>query len=381
MKRIIAIWKIQKRYFNNDIFYISVFVGIGLGVLNAWLDTFIFYVGTESFIDFLIFNVPATEAFARTLVLVLFVVFGYLFSKKYYQLEDNKILLEYSLNKSPEAIYWLDKKGNFYYVNYSAAESLGYRVDEVLELNILNLHRNDKTYTIEQWKNEWILLQKKKILRFETQHVKKNGSIIDVEIIANFVIHEKLEYIVAFVRDVSERKIKEQEIMLLNKQLEKSASLDSLTEIFNRSRFDGFLKQLLSEYDRYSREFSLIIYDIDNFKKVNDIYGHKVGDNVLQEFVAITKKQIRDSDIFARWGGEEFVILLPQTRLEEASNVANKIRVAVQEHHFDNVGDVTVSLGVSMIIKNDTSETIFSRVDKALYEAKNTGRNKVVIVK
>ena len=219
MKDIITVWETQKRYFNNEIFYISVLIGIGLGILNAYLDTFIFYSGAETFIDFLIIKVPTTEAFARTLVLALFTVFGYLFSKKYYQLEDNKILLEYSLNKSPEPIYWLDKKGDFFYVNHSAAESLGYSIDELLLLNTFNLHRHDNTYTKELWENRWELLQRKRFLRFETQHVKKNGSLIDVEIMANFVTHKKQEYFVAFARDISEQKIKEQEVLRLNKQL------------------------------------------------------------------------------------------------------------------------------------------------------------------
>ncbi len=378
MKDIITIWETQKRYFNNEIFYISVLIGIGLGILNAYLDTFIFYSGAETFIDFLIIKVPTTEAFARTLVLALFTVFGYLFSKKYYQLEDNKILLEYSLNKSPEPIYWLDKKGDFFYVNKSAADNLGYSIDELLSLNTFTIHRHDNTYTKELWESRWELLQRKRFLRFKTQHVKKNSSVIDVEIMANFVTLKKKEYFVAFARDISEQKIKEEEILKLNKQLEKAASIDALTNIYNRFRFDDFFKQLLSEYNRYSKDFSLIMYDIDYFKKVNDIYGHKIGDKILQEFVLITQEHIRDSDIYARWGGEEFVILLPQTRLEEATKVAEKIRVAVKEHYFEKVGCITVSLGVSMVMQNDSCESIFLRVDKALYEAKENGRNKVV---
>ncbi len=379
MKEQVKRWKLEKRYINSKFFYLSVLAGIGLGILNAYLDTFVFFVGPGTFLDFLILSVPTTEAFARTVVLMLFVVFGYLFSKKYAQLEDSKMLLEYSLDKSSEAIYWLSGSGNIYYVNQSAAKSLGYTVKELERLSTYDLHKSDKNFTQERWQEKWKLLQEKNILQFETQHSKKNGDIINVEIVANHVVHNDIQYLVAFVRDITKRKEKEREILSLNKKLEKFANNDILTGIFNRSKFDDFLKQFLSEHKRYKKAFSFIMYDIDFFKKVNDVYGHKAGDNVLKEFVSITKKLTRESDIFARWGGEEFVILLPHTNLETAISVANKIRKAVEKHHFENIGNLTVSIGVVTVAENDTCESIFIRADKALYEAKNSGRNKVIV--
>ncbi|MCD6172974.1 MAG: GGDEF domain-containing protein [Sulfurimonas sp.] len=378
MKEQAISWKVEKRYINNKFFYLSLFTGVGLGILNAYLDTFVFFVGPGTFLDFLLFSVPVTEAFARSIVLLLFIIFGYLFSKKYYQLEENKMLLEYSLNRSSEAIYWLDQYGDIYYTNQSAAKTLGYTVEELERLNTFDLHKNDKRYSKQRWHDNWRWLQEVDILRFETQHSKKNGDNIKVEIVANLVVHNGIQYFVAFVRDITRRKAKEQKIDTLNKKLEILASIDTLTEIYNRTKFNDFFKQHLAQQKRYNEKITLIMFDIDHFKRINDLYGHKTGDYVLKELASITKKHIRESDIFARWGGEEFVILLPQTDLDEATVVAKKIHSTIENHIFKNAEKITVSIGIDIAKKDDTVESFFLRVDKALYRAKDNGRNCIV---
>ena len=123
----------------------------------------------------------------------------------------------------------------------------------------------------------------------------------------------------------------------------------------------------------------MIIFDIDDFKMVNDNYSHQIGDDVLKEIAKIIQNGVREQDINVRWGGEEFLILLPQTNLEGAVIVASKIRIAIKEHLFSNKDlRITASFGVSQLLSEDTETTFISRGDNLLYEAKKTGKDKVI---
>ena len=154
---------------------------------------------------------------------------------------------------------------------------------------------------------------------------------------------------------------------------------DSLTGAFNRAKFEDELLIEMEKTSRYKTEsFVLIFLDIDNFKKINDFHGHLVGDEVLKELALRVKKHLRKSDLFARWGGEEFVLILPLITLENATIAAQNIRKHICETDFNLVGKVTCSFGLSKYIVGDTIHSIIHRADIAMYEAKNTGRNKVV---
>jgi len=159
------------------------------------------------------------------------------------------------------------------------------------------------------------------------------------------------------------------------------AEFDELTGIYNRRKFNDLLTYHINKFKRYKTEFSLVFIDLDNFKKINDTYGHAVGDIILQKFVQITKENIRDVDIFARWGGEEFTLLLPNTDIENAYIVSEKIRKAIENYHDPIIGSFTVSLGVTSITAKDTLESLIEKSDKALYKAKREGKNKTVIYK
>ena len=121
----------------------------------------------------------------------------------------------------------------------------------------------------------------------------------------------------------------------------------------------------------------MMILDIEKFKSVNDNYGHQVGDIVLKEFTQIIKYNIRQNDIFGRWGGEEFMIIAPNTSLENSINLAQKLRAIVQTHNFEIIGLKTCSIGVSEYTIGDKLEDVIKRADEALYLAKNSGRNRV----
>jgi len=155
------------------------------------------------------------------------------------------------------------------------------------------------------------------------------------------------------------------------------ATHDLLTDTYNKSYFNNIVQHYISNFHRYDEFFSVIIFDIDYFKRVNDTYGHLIGDSTLITLATVVKTLIRDSDIFARWGGEEFVILATHTKLVQAIQIAEKIRTSVEITEFVGVGNISISCGVSEILKNDYIDILMKRADDALYRAKRGGRNRV----
>ncbi|NVK17127.1 MAG: GGDEF domain-containing protein [Methylocystaceae bacterium] len=160
-----------------------------------------------------------------------------------------------------------------------------------------------------------------------------------------------------------------------NRDIEKLSLTDQLTGIPNRRKLDEALLESQALAERYGVNLSVMMLDIDYFKDVNDQFGHLVGDRVLQEFARVIKTHIRDVDILGRWGGEEFMLLLPNTTLEQAATLAEKLRHEIATYTFDGVGQKTSSFGVTAYKKGDDSESLINRVDRGLYDAKNAGRN------
>jgi len=168
-------------------------------------------------------------------------------------------------------------------------------------------------------------------------------------------------------------------------ELKLLASTDSMTNLYNRRYFSKTSKHILDLAKRNSTDLSIIMFDLDNFKKINDIYGHTIGDSVIVAFANILKTHQRTSDIICRFGGEEFIVLLPETNLKGASVVAEKIRVELESTKIliesDRYIQLTVSAGVTDIRVSEEVdiEASITRSDKALYMAKNSGRNKICL--
>jgi diguanylate cyclase (GGDEF)-like protein/hemerythrin-like metal-binding protein len=160
-------------------------------------------------------------------------------------------------------------------------------------------------------------------------------------------------------------------------ELERQVASDSLTGLWNRAHFDRLLEAELDRSRRYRQPVSLILFDIDHFKRVNDVYGHQAGDAVLRELALAAQSALRASDALFRWGGEEFAILAPSTGYRGAHRLAEALRLRVADASFPAVGRLTISAGVAEHLDAESDNAWFRRADAMLYAAKHDGRNRV----
>ena len=163
-----------------------------------------------------------------------------------------------------------------------------------------------------------------------------------------------------------------------SRELQKLSNIDSLTGVYNRHKFNEELRRGINYAQRYRAELSIVMYDFDDFKKINDAFGHPAGDATLVEAAGIVRNSVRNTDVLARWGGEEFILLLPGTGKEQASELAHRLQEKIGSHPF-SVGRVTCSFGVAVMDQSDTEETLVKRADIRLYAAKKAGKNRVEV--
>ena len=220
-------------------------------------------------------------------------------------------------------------------------------------------------------------------LQFLIEHPVKENK-------AKVVYKSKEWYFKVYINTIKNRDKENHYVVVLNdvttlekqrKELEKASLTDPLTEIGNRRYFNVELDNEIIRSKRYSVPLSIIMFDIDHFKKVNDHYGHDIGDLVLKEIVNVVKKKLRQTDIFCRVGGEEFMVILPETEASHSYQIAEKIRKLVESYSKESIPKITISLGVVQLLYEDNRDSLLIRVDKVLYEAKNSGRNRSCIAK
>ncbi|MEN9473476.1 MAG: hypothetical protein RIS48_196 [Pseudomonadota bacterium] len=235
--------------------------------------------------------------------------------------------------------------------------------------------------------------RKPQTFRGQMEYLCKDGSSYWCDVMATPILAEdgSLVELLGVSRDISEHKRFENELKqakdatealnralaAANEQLSRMASTDRLTGLWNRRHFEEAVTHEMIKADRYRHPLSMLIFDIDHFKAVNDQYGHLAGDRVLIGLSQIARQQTRDSDLLARWGGEEFVMLMPDTGPDDATTVAEKIRSAFAGHRFPDLGTVSASFGIAAFQLGESLDRWISRADGALYEAKQTGRNRV----
>lgn len=169
-----------------------------------------------------------------------------------------------------------------------------------------------------------------------------------------------------------------EELSAAKKELEGLYVTDRLTNVYNRVKIDEIIEIELKKKKRYVHTFSIILIDIDYFKLVNDTYGHLIGDAILKEFAAILKENVRNTDYVGRWGGEEFMIISPQTDQSGALSLAEHLKSKIAEFHFTTIGKKTASFGIATCTEEDDIQSLIDNADKALYRAKENGRNQVV---
>ncbi|MDQ7787258.1 MAG: PAS domain S-box protein [Thermodesulfovibrionales bacterium] len=273
-----------------------------------------------------------------------------------------------------DAIISANSSGDIIFWNMSAQKIFGYSEDEIIGRSLRMLmperYREDHQKGIERMKTQ---AESKYFGRFTEMHgLRKDGSEFPLELsVAMWKVDREI-YFSAIIRDITKRK-------KLERELEKNATTDMLTQAFNRTKFDEIIKREIERVKRYAHPLSMIMFDIDYFKHVNDQHGHTVGDYILKTLTRVVKENLREIDALVRWGGEEFTIIAPETKLELAKILAERIRVAVEHYPFEIVGRITISLGVTQFRKQDTEDTFITRTDDALYTAKRRGRNRTEV--
>lgn len=179
----------------------------------------------------------------------------------------------------------------------------------------------------------------------------------------------------------SEKKyrILSKELETKNQLLETAVATDTLTGLKNRQFFNQKVNEEVERFKRYDTKLSILMIDIDYFKRINDTYGHAIGDEVLKKISNELQKQLRAVDLVARWGGEEFIVLLPETELDSAISVSEKLRKKIEMLVHENSEVVTISIGISMLSESESIDSWINRADKALYQAKKQGRNRYCV--
>lgn len=272
-------------------------------------------------------------------------------------------------------------------------------------LNTTSNEVEDKcSYIQKVSKSDWILgsgfypsdidreISEKKLNLYNAMYRESNYMIyiiiglLFISLIISFLISNKLKESFLLYKKAIDRRNRELEELNANLEmkvqerthtLHEMAIRDELTELYNRKHYNESISESLSMYERYKRGFSLIMYDIDDFKMINDTYGHAIGDSVLIKMSAHIHSLLRVNDLLFRVGGEEFMLLLPNTTLKEASLVAQKIREEVEALQLIKGKKVTISLGVTEVKEQDSADRLFQRVDKLLYNSKEEGKNRV----
>jgi len=287
-------------------------------------------------------------------------------------LEESECRFRTILDVAVDGVLLADTQTHkFIHANRAICEMLGYQPDELYQLGVKDIHPTEDLPKVQkqfdrQMKGEIRVAQNLPVKR-------KDGSIFFADVSSAPMTLAGQTIMVGFFHDVTERKQAEEEIHLL-------ATTDTLTGIANRREFNMQLLKEIERAKRYGTPLSLVMYDIDYFKRVNDTFGHDAGDSVLKALTTIVKSNVRSVDIVARWGGEEFMILMPQSDVEAAGDAAEKLRQKVVQYPFEQVGNLTVSFGVTAFASQDDVDTFVKRVDNALYQAKEKGRNRVELV-
>lgn len=309
-------------------------------------------------------------------------------------MSDKQILDEYARYKYvveniKDVIWELDTNAVFTFISPTVKGLTGYEPEQMIGRRMPDfLTDKSRKYVLDRIEERRRNGIKGDSPLYDVEFVCKDGHTVWCEVCVKAIFKEgTLICYIGTTRDISEKKMYEKKLhdMLeeqkrINVQLENMATFDMLTGAYNRRRFEYFVGCETEKAVKFGTAFSISIFDIDDFKQINDLYGHNKGDRILRDIAALIKQTLRAADRLFRWGGDEFIVLFPDTCLKNALVAANKIKDTVHANTFDIEGKkVSVSLGVGSYDPVENMEQLVARVDKALLQAKNNGKNTVVI--
>lgn len=303
--------------------------------------------------------------------------------QKIESLKQSNMLDKILIENAYEALFFYSIDGKLKYVNPAFEKITGYSMEELYNQNFITyVHPDDQEWTRKLWKG---LFRGDFFEDVEYRIIKKGGQVrwsISSWKIVSDNDGEKIG-IQGKQQDITDRKLAEEELDNARKLADELANKDELTGINNRRSFFKQGENVFKHAIRFEHPTSVIMMDIDYFKRINDNYGHSAGDKALQIIAQLLKETVRETDIVARIGGEEFAFILPEKNLDEAVNLIERIRLEIEKTIIverSNPFQVTSSFGIcSCSVINETLETILKKADDALYIAKNEGRNQIKI--
>lgn len=280
---------------------------------------------------------------------------------------------------SPIGIFETDAQGKSLYINKYFSDMLGRSIEQ---LNIGGwaslLHPDDQERVLDSWST--LIQQQLPDWHCETRMIDRGGKVRWFRCAARRFEGDQQEVrYIGMLLDITGQVEHREALERKNQELERLSTTDSLTQLANRARIEMLLAQALHRYERYGARCAVIMLDIDHFKQVNDTCGHAVGDQVLRQLAKLMREHTRLSDCPGRWGGEEFLIICPDSDLEGAHRLAENLRHRIERVTFPVIGHRTCSFGVAAIRPGDQEHALLKRVDDALYRAKSNGRNQVVV--
>ena len=274
-----------------------------------------------------------------------------------------------------DGVFGLDRDGRFAFLNAAAVRMLGLPSEEAVigesaHPLIHHSHADGTPHREADCPIREVATSGKPLDAWRDTFWRADGTALPVEVFATPLDAgaDLADGVVVSFRDISRRR-------MLEAELERLAYSDRLTGAANRRRFEALLEQEMERNERYGAPLSLIMIDLDHFKRINDRHGHEVGDGILAGLAGVVQQHLRSVDVFGRWGGEEFVVLLPHTRLTGAAESAERLRRSLAATDFPTVGQVTASLGYAEYTPGATQRNLLRRLDDAVYAAKAAGRN------
>lgn len=280
--------------------------------------------------------------------------------------------LSKALEESGDTVVITDIEGRIEYVNRLFGEQTGYSADEVIGKNPKFLQSGEHHEPF--YEHLWTTILSGKNYRNVIINKRKDGTLYH-EYKTIVPLKNSRGEIINFIstgKDITSR-------IIFENELAKAAATDPLTGAANRLQCDRWLKRAIEHAQKNQSPITLIMFDIDDFKHVNDTFGHNAGDDVLVSIADIVRAIVRSSDMFARWGGEEFVILQIDTPIEGTAALAERLRQEIERSPLDPVGKITISLGVAAYEEGESIEAFVKKVDEAMYQAKKAGKNRVVV--